>query len=564
MEDNRNVRLGALLRVLLSAIIAVAHVMPLGAQEAPTAAALSLRLPVTRAITPANARSVDLLTEPVAADAVRFSADGRLMVLGRRNGAWLPIDLATALVVGPELPPAADGALSGDGSKLALAVDDVVEVYPLSARWSADGGPATNTAVPLPPADQVAFGLDGSLITLEPDGRITRWNTDIRPLSFSGAYGGLGARFGAGVTDRVLAGNAVVGAGVELPAVAPEGEQIISFAAIAPGGTQVAEGAATETLALLTASGRAYTSAGGGPLERVPGAYPGTTIAVHPTGAMIAVGAEDGTIELIDAAAGSVLHRLDHRAPVDQLAFSPDGSLLVSIGGGSALLWGVERPVNLTELLSFTYGAETTRRVLARANPELAEAEVTLLDVFLRRGVAEGAGEYLDLPLATSFLPDDGEYRLYGEEAAFDNDLNTSWVEGVDGPGIGEAIAFEVTRPSESASLEIYPGWGQEAFFPHNHRIRRADISVYALRRAGGTGLLAPSRRVWSLQVELEDEAAFVRIPLDLPDRREGERFMMIIRVLDVYEGITYDDLCIAEIRLLDEAENELSIPRQR
>ncbi len=548
-------------RILLIAT-ALAAVATVAAQESGPGAVVSLRLPSTAQITPARARSVDILTEPIAADAVRFSADGRLMLFGQAHGAWLPVDVATGLVVGANVPPAADGALSADGSQLALAADNSVQVFPLSSRWSPEGGLSRGETVPLPSASRVAFGRDGRLITVEADGRITRWNTDTRPLSFSGAYGGLGALFGAGVTDRVLAGDAVVGAGISLPAVAPEGEEIISFASIAP--AAIAGGAGTETIALLAASGRVYLSTAGEGLERVPGAYPGTTVGVHPAGSLVAVGAEDGTVELINAAAGSVLHRLDHRGPVDQLAFSPDGSLLVSTGAGSALVWGVERQVNLTELLSFTYGAETTRRVLARANPDLAGAEVALLDVFLRRGVSEGAGEYVDLPLATSFLSDSSEFRLYAEEAAFDNDLNTSWVEGVEGPGLGQAIAFEVTRPGQTAYLEFFPGWGQESYFAHNHRIRSADVLVYAIQQTGGTGVLAPTRRVFSMQIELEDEAAFVQVPLSLPETEEGERFLMVIRALEVYEGITYDDLCIAEIRLLDAAGNRLSIPQAR
>jgi ankyrin repeat protein len=47
-------------------------------------------------------------------------------------------------------------------------------------------------------------------------------------------------------------------------------------------------------------------------------------------------------------------------------------------------------------------------------------------------------------PLASSYLPDDKFPQRYTEAMAFDGDLSTSWVEGVEGPGTGEKIAFEI------------------------------------------------------------------------------------------------------------------------
>lgn len=518
-------------------------------QTAGLPAQAGLRLPITEAITPRNLSDLSPVTDPIGGSRFEFSADGRYLLIGGATGAWFVTELRTGLVVPLELPAGGVATIHPRGESVAAASERGLTLAPLSA------GTASREVL-VPKVVELAFLREGGLVTLESDGRLSAWNLTVNPATFSGTYLSPGEFLVPGSPPVVRLGDSVLAIGED---GRPTGD-----------GLEVAEPvadveAASGRTAVLTTTGRLFVAESGS-IRRVPGSYPGSVVALHPGGLLAAVGSDDGGIAVVDAVEGSALVRLDTGAPVEDLVFSPDGHFLASIGGGGAVLWGVERRVNTIELLSYTYGTETTRRVLARANAELASGEVTMLEVFLRRGVVETGGEFLDLPLATSFLAEAGDLDLYAEGAALDGDLASSWVEGVPGPGIGESFAVPLANPAETAFVEIFPGWGQEAFFRSNHRIRRAAVSVYESRFSPATGLVALRSRVYHREFEVADEPDFVRVPLGLGFNEDlepapGAAYVLVLTILDVYRGSRFDDLCIAEIRILDEAGRRLPVP---
>jgi WD40 repeat protein len=65
-------------------------------------------------------------------------------------------------------------------------------------------------------------------------------------------------------------------------------------------------------------------------------------LAFAPDGAVLATAGFDGIIRLWDIASGQVVSRIEaHDRGVHALAFSPDGSMLASGGGGFVKVWDV-------------------------------------------------------------------------------------------------------------------------------------------------------------------------------------------------------------------------------
>jgi WD40 repeat protein len=66
------------------------------------------------------------------------------------------------------------------------------------------------------------------------------------------------------------------------------------------------------------------------PSGQKPSAFSFLSLAFHPRGRLLAAGALDGTIDLVDVRAGRRVHRWEGQGIVCSLAFSPDGRLLAS------------------------------------------------------------------------------------------------------------------------------------------------------------------------------------------------------------------------------------------
>jgi len=66
------------------------------------------------------------------------------------------------------------------------------------------------------------------------------------------------------------------------------------------------------------------------------------SIAFSPDGARVAEGDPDGTVRVFDTSSGEELLALQGHDTVDQVAFSPDGSMLATLGGGLLRIWALE------------------------------------------------------------------------------------------------------------------------------------------------------------------------------------------------------------------------------
>jgi len=156
----------------------------------------------------------------------------------------------------------------------------------------------------------------------------------------------------------------------------------------------------------------------------------------------------------------------------------------------------------------------------------------------------------LEFPLSSSSLKDKNDPRRYTEDKAFDDDLSTSWVEGVEGPGIGQRIAFRL--PAEKGSISLLPGYGEEEYFLSNNRLMKAEFSIYFLY-TGQTEKAAvySMKKLRTMNLKLEDRMEYQSFAYSIPQEKVpsamGE-LIGVIEIKDIYQGSRWDDTCIAEI----------------
>lgn len=131
---------------------------------------------------------------------------------------------------------------------------------------------------------------------------------------------------------------------------------------------------------------------------------------------------------------------------------------------------------------------------------------------------------------ASSVFPPDS-WGPYDPPFAVDGDLGTPWVEGVEGPGIGEWIhlAFPETVVVERIGIDVGYDRNEDVFFA-NHRLKRATV-----RFSDGQEieLTFSDKRGMQVMGIPRVETSFVRIVIE-----------------EVYVGTWYDDTCVGEIEI--------------
>ena len=137
-----------------------------------------------------------------------------------------------------------------------------------------------------------------------------------------------------------------------------------------------------------------------------------------------------------------------------------------------------------------------------------------------------------------------GRYT-YGPENLFDGKADTAWCEGVPGTGVGEVITLRIDEGGPFRRLLIENGYGKsDALFHRNARPRTIELRT-------DTGL--------SIRHELEDTPFERVIELPRPDAYE----VLQIRVVDVYPGTQYQDLCISSLVIDFDYEKYLEVQNQ-
>ena len=98
-----------------------------------------------------------------------------------------------------------------------------------------------------------------------------------------------------------------------------------------------------------------FDAATGAEVSRLDHDAPVNAVAFSPDGTRVATGSSDGSGRVFDAATGAEVSRLDHDAPVNAVAFSPDGTRVATGSGGGFSRGGSAR------VFDAATGAEVSR-----------------------------------------------------------------------------------------------------------------------------------------------------------------------------------------------------------
>lgn len=159
---------------------------------------------------------------------------------------------------------------------------------------------------------------------------------------------------------------------------------------------------------------------------------------------------------------------------------------------------------------------------------------------------------------ASSILKTDSINRFnYEPKNLFDNDLNTAWVEGVAGSGVGEWVEIQLGNDAGIEAIGIINGYTKnEAIYNANNRIRKIRLDVeysgYWPRNADPDGKASVDIDLAEKQfneLNRNVQAPFISWLADYGMGRGVTKIRLTI--LEVARGTKYDDTCISELYLL-------------
>jgi len=165
-------------------------------------------------------------------------------------------------------------------------------------------------------------------------------------------------------------------------------------------------------------------------------------------------------------------------------------------------------------------------------------------------------------------------FNKYGPHNLFDNDYKTSWVEGVEGPGIGESI--HVVIENNTKMINIFPGYGENKdLFIKNNRPKKLKLSVFVginprghVTERGYAYKVKKYNKTYFINLKDQYKLQNFKFPFDnkkiiefkkqtLSEYRENfnipigygkSKIILKIEIEEVYKGTSWDDTCISEI----------------
>ncbi len=212
-------------------------------------------------------------------------------------------------------------------------------------------------------------------------------------------------------------------------------------------------------------------------------------------------------------------------------------------------------------LATYEYGSAAVRDFIRKhGQEEISTGELNLLEWIIpgTTDFTNYIGPGLQFPLSTTFLHDSKNPFRYGPDKAFDADMSTSWVEGVEGNGIGQKLAFVIQGKPER--ILIVPGYGVEKYFRPNNRLKKAVLTLYRFEHDISMRENSISfESLLSVVLEFEDRLSAQSFPLAIPNLLPGSlgpkqivellEIVGVLEIVEIYQGSKYDDTCIAEIR---------------
>ncbi|NJP06741.1 MAG: hypothetical protein HC837_14540, partial [Chloroflexaceae bacterium] len=135
----------------------------------------------------------------------------------------------------------------------------------------------------------------------------------------------------------------------------------------------------------------------------------------------------------------------------------------------------------------------------------------------------------------SSELPTDAA-ASYTANQVIDGSLETSWVEGVDGPGVGESFTLTFPAPLLVEQIGMSIGFDRDdAIFTANNRIKQATI-----RFSNG----------YEFEQTFADTRGIQTFDIAPPSPELAEVTSVTVVIQDIYPGTRFDDTCLAEIEV--------------
>lgn len=170
-----------------------------------------------------------------------------------------------------------------------------------------------------------------------------------------------------------------------------------------------------------------------------------------------------------------------------------------------------------------------------------------------------------------------GIYSDFGKYASVnlsDNDGSTCWAEGSEGNGINEYIYMTIPENTESLSIKNGYQKNEEIYFANN-RPKKVEFTLYASYEPSGfatethTGFFI-SEPLSVTQAEMQDRMNFqeiktginwsdIREKLSFDNTFDKDRFILKIKILEIYPGEKWNDACISDINLIAKAYYDLT-----
>ena len=166
------------------------------------------------------------------------------------------------------------------------------------------------------------------------------------------------------------------------------------------------------------------------------------------------------------------------------------------------------------------------------------------------------------------------DFGKYGSTNLGDNDPTTCWAEGSENDGSGEYILM--TIPKDVKTLRIRNGYQKnENIFSANNRPKTIQFELHACYEPNGyvteshNGFFI-SKHIAAASATLQDKMDYQDVILNLNwddinsilidhDSFDKDRFVLKIKIKDVYKGIKWDDACISDINFVPNPNFEIT-----
>ena len=158
------------------------------------------------------------------------------------------------------------------------------------------------------------------------------------------------------------------------------------------------------------------------------------------------------------------------------------------------------------------------------------------------------------------------DYGIYGSLNLSDSNPNTCWAEGSESDGIGEFIWM--TIPENIITIRIRNGYQKnETIYFANNRPKSFEFELFASYQPSGyvteshDGFFI-SELISSSSAAIEDKLGYqdIKLGFDWPeihsqlsnDRTfDKDRFILKIKIIDIYKGTKWNDACISDINVV-------------